>query len=61
VITFLLELPLFGRLCRTIEAERQCCRFLRFVVTVEPDGGPSWQELSGPRGTPEFLSALLER
>ena len=23
-----------------IDAERQCCRFLRFVVTVEPDGGP---------------------
>jgi hypothetical protein len=42
-----------------IEAERQCCRFLRFRVTVEPDAGPVVLELSGPPGTAEFLSALL--
>lgn len=42
-----------------IEAERHCCRFLRFRITVEPDGGPIWLELSGPPGTREFLSALL--
>ena len=44
----------------TVDAERQCCRFLRFDITVEPDGGPIWLELVGPRGTREFLSALLE-
>ena len=42
-----------------IEAERQCCRFLRFRLTVEPDAGPVVLELSGPPGTAEFLSALL--
>jgi len=25
---------------KTVEVERQCCRFLRFQITVEPDGGP---------------------
>jgi hypothetical protein len=44
----------------TVDAERQCCRFLRFDITIEPDGGPIWLELAGPPGTREFLSALLE-
>ena len=45
---------------RAIEAERHCCRFLRFGVDVEPDGGPIFLQLSGPPGTREFLAALLE-
>jgi len=44
----------------TIDAERQCCRFLRFVLTVEP-GGPMWLEITGPQGTSEFLESLLQR
>ena len=44
----------------TIDAERHCCRFLRFDVTVEPDGGPVWLTLSGPASTAEFLEALVE-
>jgi hypothetical protein len=47
-------------IARAVEAERHCCRFLRFGVTVEPDGGPMFLELSGPPGTREFLTALLE-
>jgi len=43
----------------TINTERQCCRFLRFVVTIEPDGGPLWLEITGPPGTTEFLETLL--
>jgi len=43
----------------TINTERQCCRFLRFVVTLEPDGGPIWLEITGPPGTLAFLEALL--
>lgn len=42
----------------TIDAERQCCRFLRFELTLEPDGGPIRLTLTGPAGTAEFLSAL---
>jgi hypothetical protein len=45
---------------QTVEAERQCCRFLRFDITVERDGGPLWLEVAGPPGTREFLAALLE-
>ena len=47
-------------IAQVIEAERQCCRFLRFHVTVEPDGGPILVDLTGPPGTREFLSALLD-
>jgi hypothetical protein len=43
-----------------IDAERHCCRFLRFVLTVEQDFGPLRLEVTGPEGTQEFLSALLE-
>jgi hypothetical protein len=47
-------------IAKVVEAERHCCRFLRFVVTIEPDGGPMLLELSGPPGTREFVAALLE-
>ena len=47
-------------IARTVDAERQCCRFLRFTITVEPDGGPIVLDLTGPSGTREFLSALFE-
>ena len=43
-----------------IDAERQCCRFLRFTLTVESNLGAIALELSGPEGTREFLEALLE-
>ena len=45
---------------RAVEAERHCCRFLRFTVTVEPDDGPLTLDLTGPQGTREFVTALLE-
>ena len=47
-------------IARAVEAERHCCRFLRFGITVEPDGGPIFLELTGPPGTREFIGALLE-
>lgn len=47
-------------IARAVEAERHCCRFLRFTITAEPDGGPMFLELSGPPGTREFVTALLE-
>ena len=47
-------------IARVVDAERQCCRFLRFVITVEPDGGAVSLELSGPPGTREFISGLLD-
>jgi hypothetical protein len=41
-----------------IDAERQCCRFLRFDITIEPDLGPIVLRVSGPPGTRRFLEAL---
>ena len=43
-----------------VEAERQCCRFLRFGIHVEPDDGPIYLDLTGPPGTREFLAGVLE-
>ncbi len=47
-------------IAQVVNAERQCCRFLRFCMTVQPDGGPISLELTGPGGTRAFVSALLE-
>ena len=47
-------------IARTVDAERQCCRFLRFTVTVEPGDGPIALDLTGPAGTREFLAAMLD-
>lgn len=43
---------------RVIDAERQCCRFFRFQLTVEPADGPITLEVTGPEGTREFLRDL---
>jgi hypothetical protein len=49
-------------LVRLIDAERRCCKFLRFELTVEADAGPMTLAVTGPPGTPEFLeSAFLPR
>jgi hypothetical protein len=45
---------------RMVEVERQCCRFLRFSVAVEPDEGPVFVDLTGPAGTREFLAAMFD-
>ena len=43
-----------------IDAERQCCRFLRFDLVVTPDSGPVELTLSGPTGTRAYLAAILD-
>ena len=47
-------------IAHAVDAERRCCRFLRFGITVEPDGGPVFLDLTGPSGTRDFVNALLE-
>jgi hypothetical protein len=49
-----------SKITQTVEAERHCCRFLRFAITVEPDEGEITLDLTGPEGTREFVAALLE-
>jgi hypothetical protein len=50
---------ILSSIAQTIDAERQCCRFLRFVVAVEPNAGSITLDITGPDGTREFLDALL--
>jgi hypothetical protein len=51
---------MLSRVVGAVDAERQCCRFLRFTITVEPDGEGVILDLTGPPGTREFVAALLE-
>ena len=57
---FALEAGTLRAIADMIDAERQCCRFLRFALTVEPDAGPVRLEVTGPEGAQEFVEALLE-
>jgi len=43
-----------------IVAERACCPFLRFDLTVDAPGKRVQLSLSGPPGTREFLASWLE-
>lgn len=58
-IRFTFSPDALAAIASTIDAERYCCRFLRFNVIVEPDGGPVSLTLTGPLGTREFLAALI--
>ena len=59
-LTFDAEGDILSAIAKTVDAERQCCRFLRFTVTVEPDDGPISLDLTGPTGTREFLAAMFD-
>jgi hypothetical protein len=52
------QADILPQLLRVIEAERKCCRFLRFELTLEADLGPIWLTVTGPAGTREFLAEL---
>ena len=59
-LRFAAERDTLSMIARTVDMERQCCRFLRFTVTVEPNDGPIALDLTGPAGTREFLAAMLD-
>lgn len=42
-----------------IMAERQCCPFLKFELSLEPGMGPVRIRMTGPAGTKEFLKSIL--
>jgi hypothetical protein len=58
-LRFAADAERLAMLATFIDLERRCCAFLRFRLTVDPVGGPIWQELTGPPGTREFLAAEL--
>jgi hypothetical protein len=42
-----------------IIAERECCPFLKFELSMEPGMGPVSVRMTGPAGTKEFLRSIL--
>lgn len=54
---FLSSADILTRIAHVIEAERQCCRFLHFVVEAQPDLGEIKLDVTGPAGTREFLES----
>ena len=59
-LQFASESEVLSLIAQTIDAERQCCRFVRFTLSLEPDDGPILLDLTGPPGTREFLAAMFE-
>src|SRR5258708_29611164 len=39
-----------------IKTERLCCDFFDFSLAISPETGFMWLELSGPKGTKEFIA-----
>lgn len=50
---------LFARLGPVIDAERHCCRFLRFAIDADQDRGVVTVEITGPAGTADFLQSWI--
>ena len=44
-----------------IAAERECCRFLAFQLTMPPNLGPMTLRVTGPPGAKEFLGTTIMR
>jgi hypothetical protein len=59
-LRFTADAQILAQIARTVDAERLCCRFLSFTITVSPDGGPITLDLAGPAGTREFLAAIQQ-
>ena len=55
------EGEVLSSIVRMIDAERLCCRFLRFQLTIDPAEGPVVLDVTGPPGSQEFLGAMMER
>lgn len=48
-----------GLVAELIMAERECCPFLKFELSLEPGMGPVSILMTGPAGTKEFLRSIL--
>lgn len=42
-----------------IMAERECCPFLKFELSLEPGMGPVSVRMTGPAGTKELFKSIL--
>ena len=48
-----------GAIAACIDAERHCCPFLSFSLSIPAEAAPIQLEVTGPPGTRAFLDALL--
>ena len=48
-----------GVVWEAIVAERECCPFLTFELTAQPNWGPVSVRVTGPVGTKDFLKTIL--
>lgn len=58
-LTFPASSGTLEHIARAIDAERRCCEFLRFVLTVDQAGAPFVLDITGPATAREFLDDLL--
>jgi hypothetical protein len=52
------EPRIVSRIGNVVDRQRQCCRFFRFHLALDPDVGPITLEVSGPEGAKAFLADL---
>jgi uncharacterized Fe-S cluster-containing protein len=50
---------LLTELADFVRFERSCCPFLKFKIIIESNNGDIWLEMTGARGTKDFLSTLF--
>src|SRR4029434_7732667 len=55
------QADLVKKAAAVIDAEHRCCRFLRFLLLVEPGDGPVWLAVSGAEGGDGRLDSLPNR
>ena len=48
-----------GVVWEAIVAERECCPFLTFELTAQPNKGPVSMRVTGPAGTKDFLKTIF--
>lgn len=51
---------MLDQLSEFIKAERACCDFFVFGLSISGDSSEIWLELSGPAGAKEFIATELE-
>lgn len=59
-LCFTADSGILGDIAQVVNAERLCCRFLRFTIAVQPEEGPITLDLTGPPGTREFIGAMFD-
>jgi len=49
-----------GKLLELINSERDCCRFLRFELSFEPERGAIWFRVRGSAQVKALLESMME-